>query len=114
MKNVHITQPLTGEFVVRTTTTGRFSYARLATPLDFQPGTEALLIKSLSSKFDILAGRVKLIVARYGSPLSHLAIVSREQGVDVFVTSNDIDQLPDRGQFIMTKEGISWTGEESP
>lgn len=109
MKNIQKTRTLTGAFVVRADATGSFNYARLATPLDFQSGTEALLIKSLSSKFDILVGKVKLIVARYGSPLSHLAIVSREQGVGVFVTSDDIEQLPDRGQFIVTKEGVSWT-----
>lgn len=112
MKNIQKTRTLTGDFVVWTDATGSFDYVRIKTPLDFKSEAEALLIKSLSSKFDILVGKVKLIVARYGSPLSHLAIVSREQGVKVFVTSDDIEQLPDSGQFIVTKEGVSWVVKE--
>ena len=110
MKNTQRTRALAGSFVVRTDVTGSFDYARIKTPLDFKAGTDALLIKSLASKFDVLVGSVKLIVARYGSPLSHLAIVSREQGVAVFVTSDDIEQLPSNGQFILTEEGVSWVG----
>ena len=99
---------LDGKFIVSSSKlpVQKLRYERLSDPLNFNLETDALLLNSLASKFDVLVGNIKLIVSRYGSPLSHLAIVAREHKVPVFVTSDDISILPDTGQLKVNDESI--------
>lgn len=100
---------LAGSFVTKKPVKiSNVSFQRIDSPLEYNKKAQAIVLKSLSSKYVLLLGSVELIVARYGSPLSHLAIVAREHGIPVFITTSEIDSLPTTGKFNVTEEGLEY------
>ncbi len=84
----------------------RLRYQKLSDPLNYDQSYPAIVVKSLHSKYALLVTKVKFIVAESGSPLSHLAIVSREHGVTVFITDLDLADLPDKGLLSADTEHV--------
>ena len=66
---------------------------------DFEEGYTSLFVKTLDPDYYLLFNSIKLIITEYGSALSHLAIVGRENNIPIFLAENIISKIPKKGVF---------------
>lgn len=88
-------------------------YQRLSSPGEYDPNARAIVVRGLNPSYYLLFDRIDLIVSRYGSRLSHLAILAREAGVPIFVADHDFESIPPWGVLRVRGEHVEIVREDT-
>lgn len=84
-------------------------FKRVASPVDHEPGARVIVVRGLNPAYYLLFNHIDLIVSRYGSALSHLALLAREAGLPIFLTDTDLTAVPRSGTMRVEGDEIEIT-----
>lgn len=105
---------LTGRFLVepRLPLPAEATFQRLSSPIDHDRAARVIVVRGLNPNYLLLFDHIDLIVTRFGSRLSHLAILAREHSIPIFQTDDDIASIPRDGTLRIDGDAIEIAAEQ--